>query len=283
MAATMTVSEAVDDGRMSGTVWLYTNYHCNLACSYCLTESAPKVDPRLLERDQVLATATQARDLGFRELGITGGEPFLLPWLPEVVAEVARLLPVTVLSNATLFSDALIDRLRPLGQLPVRVQISLDRPDAVENDEMRGPRNFQKVMEAIPKLVDIGIKVRIATTLGYDEIQHPDLEERERLCALHRRFGITDDDHVIRPIVARGRASVEGLGVTATRDDLAPELTLTADGAFWNPFAPTVVDGRVDTDLLLTRTIQPLETPASTMLRVVEGRPPGHDATLGIR
>jgi MoaA/NifB/PqqE/SkfB family radical SAM enzyme len=268
---------------MSGMVWLYTNYHCNLACSYCLTESAPKVDPRLLERDQVVSTAEQARDLGFCELGITGGEPFLLEWLPEVLAEVAQILPVTVLSNATLFSDALIERLRPLGDLPVRIQISLDRPDAIQNDEMRGPRNFQKVMEAIPKLVEVGITVRIATTLEFEEINDPDVEERERLCALHRGFGITDDDHVIRPIVARGRASTEGLGVAATRDDLAAELTLTADGAFWNPFAPTVVDSRVDTDLLLTRTIQPLETPASTMLRVVEGRPPGHDATLGIR
>jgi hypothetical protein len=71
--------------------------------------------------------------------------------------------------------------------------------------------------------------------------------------------------------------------VTATRDDLEPELTLTADGAFWNPFGPTIENGRVDTDLLLTRTTQPLSTSAMTMLRLVQGRPPGHDATLGIR
>jgi len=73
------------------------------------------------------------------------------------------------------------------------------------------------------------------------------------------------------------------MGTVATQDDLAAELTLTADGAFWNPFAPTVTGDRVDTDLLLTRTTSPLSTPASAMLRIVEGRPPGHDATLGIR
>ena len=277
------IRDAVDAGQMSGTIWLYTNYHCNLACSYCLTESAPKVDPRLLEREQVLETALQARELGFTDIGITGGEPFLLPWLPEVLEDVAGILPVTVLSNGTLFTEKLVDRLRPLADLPVRIQISLDRPDPIANDEMRGPKNFRKVLEAIPRLVDAGITVRIATTLEYDEIQDPDLAERERLCELHRQFGITDDDHVIRPIVARGRASTEGMGVAATRDDLAPELTLTADGAFWNPFAPTVVDGRVDTDLLLTRTVQPLSAPATTMLGLVQGRPPGHDATLGIR
>jgi sulfatase maturation enzyme AslB (radical SAM superfamily) len=183
MSAT-TISEAVDAGQMSGMVWLYTNYHCNLACSYCLTESAPKVDPRLLERDQVMATATQARELGFAGLGITGGEPFLLPWLPDVIGEVARILPVTVLSNGTLFTDRMVERLRPLADLPVRIQISLDRPDPIPNDEMRGPRNFAKVMEAIPRLVDAGLTVRIATTLEYEEIQHPDLTERERLCRM---------------------------------------------------------------------------------------------------
>jgi sulfatase maturation enzyme AslB (radical SAM superfamily) len=24
-----------------GRLWLYANYHCNLACRYCLTDSAP--------------------------------------------------------------------------------------------------------------------------------------------------------------------------------------------------------------------------------------------------
>ena len=281
--ASTTIAEAIREERMSGIVWLYTNYHCNLACSYCLTSSAPKVDPRLLERDQVLATVTEARDLGFREVGITGGEPFLLSWLPQVIAEAAQVLPMTVLSNGTLFTPRLVEKLAPLADLPVRIQISLDRADAIENDEMRGPENHRRVMEAIPRLVEAGIKVRIATTLELDEIGDPDLAERERLCALHRRFGITDDDHVIRPIVARGRAVERGMGTLATQNDLAAELSLTADGAFWNPFAPTVTGERVDTDLLLTRTTSPLSTPASTMLRIVEGRPPGHDATLGIR
>ena len=40
------------------------------------------------------------------------------------------------------------------------------------------------------------------------------------------------------------------------------ETTVTADGAFWSPFAPTVVDDRVDTDLLISRTVDPLRVPA---------------------
>jgi hypothetical protein len=66
-------------------------------------------------------------------------------------------------------------------------------------------------------------------------------------------------------------------------DDVPPELTVTADGAFWSPFGPTVTDGRLDTDLLITRTTTPLSVPAAALLRLVEGRPPGADVGLGIR
>lgn len=92
-----------------------------------------------------------------------------------------------------------------------------------------------------------------------------------------------DTDHVIRPIVARGRALDHGLGVDATQTDLPAELTITADGAFWSPFGPTVHGGRLDTDLLITRTTRPLSAPAGALLRLVQGRPAGADSTLGIR
>jgi hypothetical protein len=58
------------------------------------------------------------------------------------------------------------------------------------------------------------------------------------------------------------------LGVVATLADLPAELTITADGAFWSPFGPTVHGGRLDTDLLITRTTRPLSIPATAMLRI---------------
>lgn len=66
-------------------------------------------------------------------------------------------------------------------------------------------------------------------------------------------------------------------------DDLPPELTVTSDGAFWSPFGPTVRGGRPDIDLLVTRTTDPLQVPAQTLLGLVEGRPAGSDSTLNIR
>jgi MoaA/NifB/PqqE/SkfB family radical SAM enzyme len=247
---------------------MYSNYHCNLKCTYCLTESAPRVDARALGADRMLDLAREAAALGFRELGITGGEPFLEPDMPERIALLAEILPVVVLTNGTLFSPDRLRRLRELGGRDVKLQISLDSSNPIANDTMRGPDNFRKVVDAIPKLIDLGIRVRLASTLEY-----VDEDDMAALCKLHRRLGIPDDDHVVRPIVKRGRAVDYNMGVTAEPGDLPAELTITADGAFWSAFGPTVHGGRLDTDLLVTRTIQPLRIPATTMLRLLELHP----------
>ena len=272
------VAEAVRDGVLPGRVWLYANYHCNLACTYCLTESFPKAARRELGEQRMLTVAQEAAELGFTALGVTGGEPFLLPYLPELLARLAAILPLVCLSNGTLFSERRLERLRPLAELPAQIQVSLDRPEPDANDAMRGPENFRKVVEAIPRLVERGVRVRIATTV--DAI---DDQELQRLCRLHRRLGVPDADHVIRPIVRRGRAVDHGLGVEAGPADLSAELTITVDGAFWSPFGPTVHGGRLDTDLLITRTTTPLRVPAAALLRLVGNRPPGSDTELNIR
>jgi MoaA/NifB/PqqE/SkfB family radical SAM enzyme len=264
------VARAIADGVIGGRLWLYSNYHCNLTCTYCLSESAPQVARRQLPLERMQETAAEARALGFTALGVTGGEPFLVGGLPGTLAAMASELPTLVLSNGTLFTRRLLAQLSPLAGLDFAVQVSLDSADPSANDEMRGPRNFAKVVEAIPRLREQGIRVRIATTS-----QGPEPGALARLCELHRSLGVPDEDHVVRPIVRRGRAVDHDLGISATLDDLPAELTLTADGAFWSPFGPTVHGGRLDTDLLITRTTRPLSIPAAAMVRIATVAGPG--------
>ncbi|HEV2818939.1 MAG TPA: radical SAM protein [Solirubrobacteraceae bacterium] len=275
------LADALAAGTIADRVWFYANYHCNLKCSYCLTESAPLVKRRELGREAILARAREAKDLGFGAYGVTGGEPFILDYMPELIADLGRELPTIVLSNATLFNERRLREVEPLADMPVHIQISLDRPDPIENDEMRGPENFRKVMDAIPRLVERGIGVRIATTV--DDPDAVDPEEQERLCELHRSMGISDEDHVVRPIINRGRAVSNEMGVLAGVEQLEPELTLTTDGAFYSPFGPTVRGGRLDTDLLVSRTTSPVSAAAGALVRVAEDLPPGNDASIGIR
>jgi len=264
---------------MGERLWLYATYHCNLACAYCLTESSPHIARRrTLSREAMVQAAAEGKELGFGAIGITGGETFMLPDFAETFLDVARILPVVALTNGTLFTDRLLDRLEPAAGLPAALQISLDSDVASRNDAYRGPDNFAKTVSAIPKLVERGIEVRIATTVEYQTE-----DELERVCELHRSLGIPDERHVVRSVVRRGRAAVEGMGVELGPHDALPELTLTADGAFLHPFAPTVRHGVTDVDLLVSRQTAPLEGAVHRFLCIVSELPAGADVVRNVR
>ena len=264
------IEQAVSTGAMSGRLWLYSNYHCNLACHYCLTESSPVVPKRILPMERMETLTKEAKALGFTGIGITGGEPFIVPWLVDAIDTIAQELPVTVLTNGTLFQGKRLEEVARLRGREVRLQISLDRPNPVDNDAMRGPHNFAKVIEAIPKLLKAGLHVRIAST-----IDNQCDAERGALEDLVASLGIAPDDHVIRVIVDRGRAGSEGLGVEAPLEQLPPELTITAKGAFYSPYAPTYRDGKLQKDLLLTQKTAPLSHAANILLDLIQTIPKG--------
>ena len=73
------------------------------------------------------------------------------------------------------------------------------------------------------------------------------------------------------------------MGVRFAHHQIPAELTITTDGAFWSPFGPTIRNGTIATDLLITRTIEPLERPAAALAVLVGALPDGNDANIGIR
>ncbi len=273
------LEQALAEGRSGDRLWLYATYHCNLACTYCLTESSPRIlDRRTLTAETMVRAVREARELGFASVGVTGGEVFMLPDFADTLRRIAELLPVVALTNGTLFTEHRLRELDPLAGLDVALQVSLDSADAGQNDGLRGRGNFASVLETIPRVLERNLRVRIATTV---ENQSP--EELAALCELHRSLGVPDSDHIVRPVVRRGRAKVEGLGVELGPHDVLPELTLTADGAFMHPFAPTVRHGETDLDLLVSRRVLPLETPLRCFLALVGDQPAGADVVRSLR
>ncbi len=180
-----TVAEDIESGLIPDRVWFYSNYHCNLNCTYCFTESTPKTPKMAMPPEQILELARQAKELGYREFGITGGEPFLLPYIVDLLKELAEIGPTIVISNGTVFGPKRFARACELAGHDVAIQISLDAPEPDLNDEMRGEENFRKVTDVIPRLVDAGVKVRIATTVEPDRL---DPIQHDRLCTMHRSW-----------------------------------------------------------------------------------------------
>ena len=106
--------EQEDDGlpvvSMFGTelfpprLWVYSNFHCNLACDYCVVASSPTARKREISRERFEALVDEAVDEGFTELYVTGGEPFVHPDMVEMAEYASERLETVVLTNAMLFT-----------------------------------------------------------------------------------------------------------------------------------------------------------------------------------
>ena len=235
-------------------LWLYTNFDCNLHCDYCCVRSSPKAPRRELGLVRIQRIASEAAALGVGEFFLTGGEPFLLADITEILAACTAVAPTTVLTNGALLVGRRFEALRSLRNDRLTLQISLDSPTPEIHDLHRGKGTWERALKATELARSNGFRVRLAATVSTDE----QAEEFERfLDARH----ISEKDRVIRRIALRGFA-VKGLALA--RADLVPEVTITADGVYWHPV------GADDPDLLVTPNIFPLAEAFAAVRRAFE-------------
>ena len=228
-------------------LWIYTNYDCNLKCSYCVAKSGPNVPRRALGLVNVQRLVDEATTLGFSDIFFTGGEPFILDEIYEMLAYSAARLKTTVLTNAMLLRGTRMEKLLSLVEaVPdenLIVQVSLDGGRPEDHDAYRGKGTWEKTVEGIRLLQEQGFRVRIGTT--ETPVNSPHLD---KLCEFHRSLGIPDEDHFVRPLAKRGY-SREGLELDMS--NLIPEVTVNLDGVFWHPLS-------TDTDMQVSKTLFPL-------------------------
>ncbi|SDR58792.1 4Fe-4S single cluster domain-containing protein [Rhizobiales bacterium GAS113] len=230
------------DRAVGSRLWLYTNFDCNLRCDYCCVRSSPKAPRRALGLARVQQIAGEAAELGVSEIFVTGGEPFLLADVGEILAACAAAAPTTVLTNGMLFAGRRLETLRSLPSDRVTLQISLDSPTPERHDRHRGKGTWARAWKGIERARAEGFRVRLAATVSTDA----EAEEFRRFLDAQQ---IADENRVIRRIAMRGVATQ---GVALARADLVPEITITAEGVYWHPV------GAEDADLLVTPDIFPL-------------------------
>jgi molybdenum cofactor biosynthesis enzyme MoaA len=109
--------------------------------------------------DQVLPYLEEAVQLGIKEFYFTGGEPFINPDLPKILASTLRIGPATVLTNGTLFSPELVKELATMRDASIyslELRVSIDGFSTETNDPIRGPGTFKRAMRGIKLLLDGG-------------------------------------------------------------------------------------------------------------------------------
>jgi radical SAM protein with 4Fe4S-binding SPASM domain len=142
---------------------LHVTRRCQLQCIHCYAASGPDVvGSSELATERWMAIIDDIAECGGESVLFTGGEPLIREDCPRLMRHAkARGLQVTLFTNGLLVEKCLAEF---AGQVDL-VQVSLNGPDEVSNDAIRGKGTFHKIMEAIRMLLDAGAPVRIGMTV----------------------------------------------------------------------------------------------------------------------
>lgn len=153
------------------TLWFNTGTLCNIECVNCYIESSPKNDALVYittaEVEDYL-DQLDAREWGAREIGFTGGEPFMNPDIIAILeASLARGYEVLVLTNAmrpmmrkSIKAGLLV--LKESYQDKLTFRISLDHFDKRYHDEERGKGSYDITLIGMDWLRDNGFQMAVA-------------------------------------------------------------------------------------------------------------------------
>ncbi len=149
------------------TLWINTGTLCNLACKTCYIESSPTNDalvyPTLAEVDAFLDEASHC---GTREIGFTGGEPFMNPDILGMLSSALRRgFDVLVLTNAMRPMrrfEAALEAMRSEYGARLTLRVSLDHHTQALHEAERGPNSWSKAIDGCEWLASHGFRLAIA-------------------------------------------------------------------------------------------------------------------------
>jgi uncharacterized Fe-S cluster-containing radical SAM superfamily protein len=151
------------------TLWINTGTLCNITCAHCYIESSPRNDAlayiSAAEVTMFLHEAA-ASELPLREVGFTGGEPFMNPDFLEMLEDTLRRgFHALVLTNAMkpmMNQAAGLQALHAHYGDKLTIRVSLDHPDPAIHDAERGAGSFERTLEGLRFLAKHGFRLHIA-------------------------------------------------------------------------------------------------------------------------
>jgi len=149
--------------RSLDTVWFQVGGTiCNLRCHHCFISCSPENDKfAFMSAETCRRYLDEAVGLGVKEFYFTGGEPFANPEMCDILEMTLVHGPATVLTNATLFRDGVLERLADIrrdAEHPLELRVSLDGYSADMNDPIRGEGTFDRAIEGVRRLVERGFR-----------------------------------------------------------------------------------------------------------------------------
>ncbi len=180
----------------AGVLLIHLLNRCNLLCQHCYLHAAPWRNTHL-PLELVIRSLGEVEQLGIGTIYLSGGEPFLYPELPEILALVSQRqgFHLCVSTNGTLIGAAEAALLKSSG---ASVQVSIDGPEAYHDRFRRSEGAFRRASDGILQLVAAEVPVTVVTTICQDNTAW-----LPRLAEWGARMGV--ERISIQPLVQLGR------------------------------------------------------------------------------
>jgi sulfatase maturation enzyme AslB (radical SAM superfamily) len=146
------------------TLWINTGTLCNLACASCYIESSPTNDSLVYPTlSEIVPYLDEAAAIGTREIGFTGGEPFMnREAVAMIEAALERGFEVLVLTNAMRPMRRFETALRGLPSERLTFRVSLDHHSPAVHEAERGAGTWAKALDGLRWLESSGFRTAIA-------------------------------------------------------------------------------------------------------------------------
>ncbi|MEM8792372.1 MAG: radical SAM protein [Pseudomonadota bacterium] len=181
------------------TLWFNTGTLCNIECANCYIFSSPTNNALVyLTTEDVEGYLDEIEDRGLetREIGFTGGEPFMNPNMIGMTrSALSRGFEVLILTNAMrpMMRPKVKAELARLGEefgSRLTLRVSLDHHTRDFHDQERGKGAFEVTLQGMRWLRDQGIRTTVAGRSLWEE---SDADARAGYQALFDQEGIRID------------------------------------------------------------------------------------------
>lgn len=147
------------------TFMIYLTNECNLRCPHCYM-AAGEASHHELSTEEICNLLKSYHNYGGDCVTLSGGEVTKRSDLYDIVHYGYSLgISVHLLTNGTLWTNELIDKISPLVS---RIQISIDGFSEEENARVRGKGNFNKALATLDRFLKNGVTTDVAITPYFD-------------------------------------------------------------------------------------------------------------------
>ncbi|MFA5763985.1 MAG: radical SAM protein [archaeon] len=124
------------------------SYRCNSRCIMCdfWKRKTPGMEFNIIKNAII-----EAKDLGSKEIRLTGGEPTIYPYFFEILKLTKELnLDVSIITNGFTLSENLINRLEEYFPKHIHVSVDSSRPET--HNKLRGIKSFDNIYNGLKLL-----------------------------------------------------------------------------------------------------------------------------------